>query len=169
MGVGQTSGTLPPGFTADHYRGCLGFGSDTFEKATELLRHWQMLRLAWVEPAWPEATLQEGSMVGTLTHVMGIWSLNVCRIVYVIDEPARFGFAWGTLPDHTLCGEERFLVEHSSEDGSVWYDLLSFSRPGRIMTRLIYPFARHLQRRFALDSMEAMRRSVAIAVSSQVG
>jgi hypothetical protein len=31
--------------------------------------------------------------------VFGVWTLNTCRIVYVVDEATRFGFAYGTLPD----------------------------------------------------------------------
>jgi phosphatidylserine/phosphatidylglycerophosphate/cardiolipin synthase-like enzyme len=40
--------------------------------------------------------------------------VNLCRVVYVIDEPdgpiARFGFAYGTLPGHAVAGEELFLA-----------------------------------------------------------
>ena len=41
----------------------------------------------------------------------------------------RFGFAYGTLPDHAGSGEEGFLVEWGREEGSVWYDILALSRP----------------------------------------
>jgi uncharacterized protein (UPF0548 family) len=33
-----------------------------------------------------------------------------CRIVYVIDEPDRRGFAYGTLPGHPERGEEAFII-----------------------------------------------------------
>jgi uncharacterized protein (UPF0548 family) len=29
-----------------------------------------------------------------------------CRVVYVLDEPERRGFAYGTLPGHPESGEE---------------------------------------------------------------
>ena len=63
---------------------------------------------------------------------LGLWWLNACRIVYVVDEEGpvtRFGFAYGTLPGHAGAGEERFLVEWDRASGEVWYDILAFSRP----------------------------------------
>ena len=71
----------------------------------------------------------------------------------------KFGFAYGTLPGHVECGEERFTVEWHRDDDSVWYDILAFSKPGHILTRLGYPLARRLQKRFAVDSMQAMVRA----------
>ena len=35
-----------------------------------------------------------------------------CRVVYVVDEPDRRGFAYGTLPGHAESGEELFLVRY---------------------------------------------------------
>ena len=35
-----------------------------------------------------------------------------CRVVYVVDEPDRRGFAYGTLPGHAESGEERFVVRY---------------------------------------------------------
>lgn len=50
------------------------------------------------------------------------------RVVYVVDEPDRVGFAYGTLAGHPLSGEESFVVDRT-EDGSVWLTITSFSRP----------------------------------------
>ena len=85
--------------------------------------------------------------------------MNVSRIVYVIDEETRFGFAYGTLPHHVEAGEERFLVGWDREDDTVWYDILAFSRPANLLVRLGNPVARRLQRRFARDSLQAMKRA----------
>ena len=88
---------------------------------------------------------------------------NACRIVAVFgDEGAvsRFGFAYGTLPDHVGTGEERFLVEWDRGDDAVWYDILAFSRPNHVLTRLGYPVVRRLQKRFGRDSAAAMLRAV---------
>ncbi len=52
---------------------------------------------------------------------------------------SRFGFAYGTLPGHVESGEERFLVEWDRGDDAVWYDILAFSRPNHVLTRLGYP------------------------------
>ena len=88
--------------------------------------------------------------------------MNACRIVYVMEDhgsPERYGFAYGTLPDHAEMGEERFTVEFNRDDQTVWYDIYAFSRP-RMLARLAYPLSRALQKRFAKDSLMAMQKAV---------
>ncbi len=111
----------------------------------------------------PTTPLQPGYTVVMLARVFGLWWLNGARIVYVIDEVTplrRFGFAYGTLPDHVERGEERFCVEHHADD-TVWYDILAFSRPRYWMTRLAYPLTRRMQKRFVEQSKAAMGRAAA--------
>jgi uncharacterized protein (UPF0548 family) len=67
------------------------------------------------------------------TAVLGIrfWPFTIhapARVVYVIDEPDRKGFAYGTLKGHPERGEESFIVERTG-DGSVWLEIRAFSRP----------------------------------------
>jgi len=71
----------------------------------------------------------------------------------------KFGFAYGTLPNHAERGEERFSVEFHQADQYVWYDLYAFSQPNTL-ARLAYPFTRSLQKRFARDSQSAMQSAV---------
>ena len=100
---------------------------------------------------------------GALARILGLWWVNACRIVYLVDEQApvsRFGFAYGTLPEHAESGEERFTVEWHEDDDTVWYDILAFSRPHQLLARLAYPYVRRLQKRFARDSAAAMGRWV---------
>jgi uncharacterized protein (UPF0548 family) len=160
---GCSRGTAPDGYVADSYRVQLGSGAAVFERARQALRDWRMLRLGWVEPCWPDSPVQEGALVGTLARVLGLWAVNVCRIVYVVEEDGpvvRYGFAHGTLPGHVERGEERFLVEWHRGDDAVWYDIRPVSSPGGWLTRLGYPVARLLQRRFGRDSLRAMTEAV---------
>jgi uncharacterized protein (UPF0548 family) len=102
-----------------------------------------------------------GTVPGS-SHV-GLWWLNACRIVAMADEGClvrRFGFAYGKMPDHAGSGEERFLVEWDREEGSVWYDILAFSRPRHVLARLSYPWVRRVQKRFGRESAAAMCRAV---------
>ena len=102
-------------------------------------------------------------MVAILARSLGLWWLNACRIVAVVNEHGpvnRFGFVYGTLPDHAGSGEERFLIEWDREEGSVWYDILAFSWPRHVLARLGYPWARRVQKRFGRDSAAAMCRMV---------
>ena len=66
------------------------------------------------------------------------------RVVYVIDEPNRKGFAYGTLPGHPERGEEAFVVEQSA-DGSVWLTITSLSRPSSWIGWLTYPLLAAVQ------------------------
>lgn len=76
---------------------------------------------------------------------VGLWPWDVpCRVVYVVDEPTRKGFAYGTLPGHPERGEEAFIVEHS-EDDSVWLTIRAISRPASWIFWVGYPAVRLMQ------------------------
>jgi uncharacterized protein (UPF0548 family) len=156
--------TLPTaGYNIDHHRFQLGIGATTFHHASSALRQWKMFDFDWLH-LWPTDTpIETGSVVAVVVHHLGFWSMNACRIVSVIKEDSanyrRYGFAYGTLLEHAERGEERFMIEWNKADDSVWYDILAVSKP-RLLARLGYWYARRLQRKFARDSMQAMRRNV---------
>lgn len=160
--VGASRATAPDGYVVDHNRVQLGAGRAFFERATGAVRQWRMFQMDWLELCWPSVPIVAGSTVAVVVHHLGFWSLNACRIVYTIEERGaveRYGFAYGTLPDHAEMGEERFTVEFRANDETVWYDIYAFSRP-RPLARLAHPFTRALQKRFASDSKVAMQRAV---------
>lgn len=162
-GVSGTATEPPAGYVVDRTRALLGTGEAVFEAAKGALRRWEQFRFDWLEMATPETPIRTGEIATVLAHLGGLWSLNFCRIVYVVDETepvCRFGFAYGTLPDHMESGEERFLVEWNRETGEVFYDILAFSKPQHLLARLGYPVVRRLQKKFARDSVAAMRRAV---------
>jgi uncharacterized protein (UPF0548 family) len=66
------------------------------------------------------------------------------RVVYVINEKKRRGFAYGTLAGHPERGEESFIVE-LSDDGSVWLEVRAFSRPSSWFWWAVYPALRVAQ------------------------
>ncbi len=157
--VGASRNDSLAGYTRDQHRIQLGEGSATFARAVEAVRAWQMFKLGWVRVFQSDAPIQVGSTVMVLAQHFGIWSLNACRIVYVVDEPRCFGFAYGTLREHVERGEERFTVEWRDDD-SVWYDMLAYSRPNHWLAKLGYPVSRLFQKRFARDSKRAMLNAV---------
>jgi uncharacterized protein (UPF0548 family) len=73
-----------------------------------------------------------GTVIGVLGRHFGLWSLNACRIVYVIEEEAsllrRYGFA--------------------------------FARPAHPLARAGPPFVHVVQRQFAAASLRAMAAAV---------
>lgn len=167
QGVGATASKPPPGYVVDQTRVRLGEGEVVFAAAKLALESWEHFRLGWTG-AWPtDVPIREGEVVAVLARSLGLWWLNACRIVYVIDEPLeRFGFAYGTLPAHAESGEERFSIE-MERDGTVWYDILAFSRPNYTLARIGYPYVRRVQKRFAQDSATAMKQAVDTALKSE--
>jgi uncharacterized protein (UPF0548 family) len=156
--VGATREGPPDGYTIDRNRVKLGRGEEVFARAVAAIRSWNHFDLGWVKIVPADTPLEVSSVVAVLTRQFGLWSLNACRVVYLFDEtmPVRkFGFAYGTLPDHVEQGEERFTIEWHPND-EVWYDILAFSRPKKLIVKLGLPLTRLLQKRFARDSKRRM-------------
>jgi uncharacterized protein (UPF0548 family) len=157
--VGATASVAPTGFQLDHSRFKLGNSEELFEKAKAAIRRWNQFDLGWAYAQPNNTPIGPNQTVAVVIRTLGIWCICSARIVFVIDEPNRFGFAYGTLPGHAECGEERFMVE-KTDDGSVWYDILVFSQPRHLLAKIGNPFVRRLQKRFVRMSGEAMVRSV---------
>src|SRR5829696_494984 len=157
--VGATNANPPAAYTVDHNRIQLGHGEDVYKIAVDALKNWRQFDLRWVTIVPRGVAVKPGATVAVKARAFGSWSLNASRVVYTIDEPRRFGFAYGTLPDHVECGEERFLIEWLPDD-SVWYDILAFSKPRHPLVRLSFPLARLLQKRFARESLAMMKTLV---------
>lgn len=84
----------------------------------------------------------------TAMIVAHLWVFGIpapCRVIYVIDEQNRKGFAYGTLPGHPESGEEAFIVDRT-EDGSVWLTVRSLSRPSTWFWWMTYPVLRVVQK-----------------------
>lgn len=162
VGATRDDAARPAGFDVDHNRARLGSGEVVWARACAAMRAWTMFPGPWTRIAPAEAPIRVGEVVAMQAKAFGVWWVNACRIVYVINETGsvrRFGFAYGTLPAHVESGEERFSVE-MRENGEVWYDVRAFSRPRYWPVRLAKPLARRLQRRFVEDSKRAMQEAV---------
>lgn len=144
--VGATRGELPDGYGHTRRRVCLGSGQTVFDRASQALLTWEMhrrsgLAVATGGPAEPGRTVVLGLGIG-----IGLSLVIPCRVVYLVDEPTRRGFAYGTLPDHPEQGEEAFVVMQD-DDGSVWFEIAAFSRPGALLVRWAGPVGRAIQSR----------------------
>jgi hypothetical protein len=120
-----------------------------------------MFDMSWIDLCWPDTPIELGATVAVVIPHLGFWSMNACRIVYLIEEHGsveKHGFAYGTLPDHAEIGEERFTVEFNPEDQSVWYDLFAISRPTTLGLSLHQSAAEALRPR--LKSSYAAGRSM---------
>jgi uncharacterized protein (UPF0548 family) len=163
--VGATLESPPPGYNIDHNRAIVGRGYDVFELAKKAVREWKMFEVPGLELFYSDTPIEKDRNVAPLAHHLGFYSLNSCRIAYVIDEANTFGFAYGTLTEHVEIGEERFRVEFDPDSGEVWYDIFAFSKPGHLLVKLGYPYSRYKQKQFAVGSKTAMLRAVRQGVS----
>jgi uncharacterized protein (UPF0548 family) len=162
--IGATRTAPPPGWRINHMRRLIGKRQAAYEKACTALFSWRLLAIEGLQvfPATPE--LQTGTDVAILSRHFGIWSVDFCRVIYVLRDEferdgrlLRTGFAYGTLPGHAVRGEEIFSIEWHPATQEVWYDIYSFSLPATPLIKLLSPIARATQRRFARASLEAAR------------
>lgn len=135
---------LPAGYRHVLRRARLGDGATSFERASEALFGWHVHRGAGLAVLAAPPRPAVGEVVVTRLGPPVLGPIAPCRIVYVVDEPRRRGFAYGTLPGHPASGEEAFLVEWAEDDG-VYLNIRAFSRPATITARLGGPVARRIQ------------------------
>jgi uncharacterized protein (UPF0548 family) len=148
-------------YDLDTYALSLGRGRDRFERARLALTSWRHFDVPWalLHRAGPVAT---GQVVATLVGFAGVWLLNPCRVVYadLASDGDCAAFGYGTLPGHAESGEERFRITFDPRTEEVVYEIAAFSRPALVLTRLGYPLARRVQKRFARASAAALKNAV---------
>jgi uncharacterized protein (UPF0548 family) len=143
----------------------IGRGKEDFERARNALRDWKQFDIGWVELFSAYAPPVPGTVVAVLIRHFGFWSLNGCRVVYVVaDQDDRCGFAYGTLTNHAEGGEELFEVFLDPQTDDVKYRIRAVSWPQVMLTHLGQPIVRLLQARFRRDSAKAMTRATRVGI-----
>ena len=140
--VGATAGPLPAGYHHVQKSAVIGRGRRRFEEAADAGMRWGMLRGAGIRV---EATSDVAAVGSDVIVHLGPVSAP-CRVVYVVDEPDRRGFAYGTLPGHAESGEERFMVRYDPASDEVHAEVVAFSRHGTWWSRLGSPVTSVIQR-----------------------
>jgi uncharacterized protein (UPF0548 family) len=163
-------------YAIDHRRFVIGRGDALFDTARSALFAWRHFEIPWLELHGGGADVRTGRVVATLTRAFGLWFLNPCRVVYRKEDrsegdrakagPRRASFAYGTLGGHVACGEERFSLEVDPRTKEVAFEILAFSRPSMVLTRLGRPWMRSIQRRFAVDAANALARACGAAAAA---
>jgi uncharacterized protein (UPF0548 family) len=153
--VGATrEGRCPTGFHPLRVRTRVGAGTDVFHTAAHAVLSWQMHRAVGVSIDAAAETARPGADV-----TVGLGPIKApCRVVWMVEEVDRAGFAYGTLPGHPECGEESFVVEMTGDDGAVWLTVTAFSRPAKWWVRAGGPLVRVLQRAYARRCGAVVRR-----------
>ena len=136
-------GLLPAGFRHERHEVVLPDRDDAFDRGAEGLRQWAP-HLAAGLAVEPRDRPADGATVAVAAPLGPLTAVAVCRIVAVVDEPDRYGFAYGTLPGHPERGEEAFIVERAN--GRTTFGITAFSRPAELLARLGGPITRRIQR-----------------------
>jgi uncharacterized protein (UPF0548 family) len=133
--------------------------AETFGRACDAIRSWSVHRGAGLAIA-VDGPIAVGTNVAFSAPLPVGYVDGTCRIVTVVDEPDRFGFAYGTLPLHPERGEESFLVVRD-EHGNVRFDVVGVSRPAQPIARLLPFIANRLQDAAVHRYLSAITRAVA--------
>ena len=152
--VGATAGELPLGYQHLHASREVGTGRELFDQCAEVVMTWGVQRGAGLVVV-PGGRVVDGAEHRITLRFGPFRTTAPCRVVYVVDEPDRQGFAYGTVEGHPECGEESFVVS-IDEDGVVTFDVTAFSRPARWFARLGGPVTRAIQRHVTWRYLEAV-------------
>jgi uncharacterized protein (UPF0548 family) len=157
--VGATrDGALPDGYDHVEREHVVGSGREQFDRASAAVFRWAAQRGAGLRIQASGPASSPGTVV-LMTAGLRRFGLDIpCRVVWVVDEPDRRGFGYGTLPGHPESGEESFVVA-LRPDGQVVYELRAFSRLATRLSRLGGPVSHRVQT-LALDRyVRAIRRA----------
>lgn len=172
------------GYVFNSVRVKLGAGQATFLKGREELKNWRHFQLGWASVD-SKTPVKAGERFCVHVNELFAWVLTPLEIIYVKDThnlesltmfqkgsftaqeslsnrgdlKGNFAFGSGTLEGHLLAGEEMFAIRWE-EDNSVWYELLSFSKPAKLLSKATYPYVQWRQKLFANQSSNAMLRAI---------
>ena len=155
--VGATAGVAPGGFHSDSFETDLGADEDDrFHAARTAVLSWAPQRGAGITVYPNDPPVADRSFVLVLPLPGVGCAVAPARVVYVLDEDNRAGFAYGTLPGHPVRGEEAFVVVRNG--GRIFFRVVAFSRPGDLLGRLGGPIARMVQVRTIRAYLRAMEQ-----------
>jgi uncharacterized protein (UPF0548 family) len=136
----------------------IGQGQRRWEAAASAVLHWQVKTRSGftVEPLTTGARGRQGADYRLVARVGPLTLVEPVRVVAVVDERDRCGFAYGTLDGHPVSGEEAFIV-HRCADGTVWLTLRSLTRASRGRWRGAFPLLLVAQRYYRRRYFRALR------------
>jgi uncharacterized protein (UPF0548 family) len=128
-----------------------------FEAAGWDLFGWRLQERAGLRVQASESPLRTDTVV-LMRLGIGAASLKIpCRVVYVINQTRRRGFAYGTLPGHPEAGEERFVLEQHDDD-TISFTITAFSRAASPLARMGGPVTRRVQEMMTERYLRALDR-----------
>jgi uncharacterized protein (UPF0548 family) len=150
-GVGRT---LTATGLEQHTR-VLGRGRPVFDEAVVRLQTWAPQRHIGARVLPVDQRPERGATILVDLRLGPIAIAVPNRIVAVVDEPCRWGYAYGTVHGHHERGEESFVVTHHADD-TVTATITVEARPASVAARLAAPLVRALQHLAIRRYLEAL-------------
>jgi uncharacterized protein (UPF0548 family) len=147
----------PPGIADRTFRRTT---SGTLDGAVGALRHWAAHRGIRARSHPADAPLTVGTTLLVVAPFGPVQLVVPNRIVAVIDDPDRCGFAYGTLPGHAEAGEELFLAEQRA--GCIELTIRVHARPATALAHLGTPIVHLLQAAAARRYLDAWADAIVI-------
>ncbi|WP_217428295.1 DUF1990 family protein [Microlunatus speluncae] len=144
--VGATEGVLPAGYRHLRRAAVIGHGPDFFRRAGELVLGWEVQRRSGLIVRAP-GPVRDGLDAELIIAVGPLRVRAPLRVVYLITEPRRIGFGYGTRIGHPERGEESFIVTLGDDD-AVRMVITAFSRPASRLARLGGPLTHLVQHHY---------------------
>ena len=153
--VGATTHEAPKGYRSLS-RSRLLARSD-FASAVGDLMSWRVHEQAGLAVSASSQRVEVGTVVLLRLGVGALALQAPCRVVYVVDEAQRKGFAYGTLPGHPESGEELFLLSQRDNE-QVEFKITAFSMPASATAKIGGPFTRWVQQVMTTRYLRALDR-----------
>jgi uncharacterized protein (UPF0548 family) len=144
----------PAGYRRHDEVVALGRGEATWRAASVAVLEWAVKTRSGfaVEPPSP---VRKGADHWLTARVGPLIVREPVRVVAVVDEPSRRGFAYGTLGGHPVSGEEAFVVHRDGD--TVLLTLRSLTRAAPGPWRLVFPVLLVAQRWYRRRYRRALR------------
>lgn len=141
-------GHAPAGYRTVRERARVGTGEEAFMRLANGILAWELHRGAGLRVAAGTPRAAPGVRV---VSGMGVGPARIpapCRVLWTREPdgsgPRRAGFGYGTLKGHPVSGEESFSAVLEA-DGSVWFEVLAYSRPANVVMRAAAPVTERTQ------------------------
>lgn len=162
VGATRPGSALPKGYHTMEHRMRVGTGRAAFDVAGESVVTFRMHAGLHLRPNASTARAEAGTRITVHLGPKRRCITAPCEVVWVIDEPRRRGFAYGTLPGHPESGEEAFIVDWDEHDG-VWLTVRVFSVGAQWYTKAPGPLIALFLRGYAFSCAAVLRRIVRTA------
>lgn len=154
-------------------RANIGVGSDVYQTGVRWLRTGKCFDLNWVD-CYQLRKFETGDTFGLVARAGLLWVANFCQVVYVEESniegrTSMTSLGIGTLVDHVAIGEERLSIRWDHETNQVDLLIGSFSRPQGLLPRLFSRYLRNSQNRFAVDTINNLKKLASNAFVSTDG